>query len=280
MRKIVLSLSFSIACLSLPFWVEKSNGAFRLIKVAIDLPFNLAWEANPPSAEVCELFARPFSYLGRGAQAFVFESEDQAFVLKLFRGSPKMHPAMRFWRHTIRDKRVRSSEEKKIPPLFAACCLAYQKVSTLTGLRYMHLNPTKAELPNIILINRMGKKIPVDLNQCRFVLQRKGVPIQDAFQNAFRENDRLKFTRLAQAFVALLKERTSKNISNSDKTLWYNCGFVGETAIEWDFGRYSTNPKLETKEGKEQEMRTFTTPLQQFLERLAPEWPVNLEALF
>jgi hypothetical protein len=280
MRKVFCVLCFSMAVLSLPFWVQKRNGAFRLVKVDIDLPFNPAWESDPPSEALHRLLSRPFFYIGRGAQAFVFESEDHSLVLKLFRGSPKLHPAMRFWRHTLRKKRVRSLVEKKIPPLFSACHLAYREVRALTGLCTMHLNQTRDVLPHTTLLNRMGKKIAIDLNQCRFVLQKKGVPIQDAFRNARKENDHPKFIRLAQSFVTMLQERVSKNISNSDKTLWYNSGFVEETAIEWDFGRYGLNPKLTNPSEKEKEMRSFTDPLQQFLQNLAPDWPVNLEAFF
>jgi hypothetical protein len=277
MRKIVPALCFSAAMLFLPFWVERVNGTFRLVKVAIDIPFNPAWKSDLLSNDVRSVFSRPFFYLGRGAQAFVFESEDGRFVLKLFRGSPRIHPWMRFVRNTLRGKKERTSVKDKIPPLFAACKLAYTEARALTGIVYMHLNTTTNELQSTFLINRMKRKIPVDLNQCRFVLQKKGRSISDGFMDAIEKKDRGKYVRLAQSVVSLLKERTEKKISNSDTTLWYNFGFLDETAIEWDFGRYYYNPDLNQLPVREQEMRFFTHSLQEFLNRAAPEWPINLE---
>ncbi|HEV7738720.1 MAG TPA: hypothetical protein VGO47_15270, partial [Chlamydiales bacterium] len=165
MRKILAALSFSAAMLSLPLFVERANGAFRLAKIAIELPFNAAWESSLPSPAEWTVLSNPFSYVSRGAQAYVFASEDGQFVLKVFRGSPRSHCWNRYLRSYFLGKRERRSVSEKIPALFAACQLAYTKVPELTGLVYMHLNATKDLLPKTLLINGMKRKIPIDLNQ-------------------------------------------------------------------------------------------------------------------
>jgi len=280
MKKALLVLFFSAAMIYLPCWIEQANGSFRLAKIAIDVPFNPAWEAEPPSQELTailsSLLAKPFFYLGRGAQAFVFESEDGQYVIKLFRSSPKIHPWRQFIRKNFLKRRDRRTAEQKIQLLFRACKLAYTKAPDLTGLQYIHLNSTKYLPPSTYLVNRMGRKIPVDLNRCRFAIQKKGVSVSQTFAEAIREKDKEKYLRLASSFVSLVQERASRNISNLDKKMGENFGFLGETAIEWDFGNYATNESLQEKSLREAEIQIFTRNFQEFLDRTSSDWQVML----
>jgi hypothetical protein len=276
MKKALLALVFSAAMIYLPCWIEQANGSFRLAKTMIDVPFNSAWESEPPSPELCMVLARPFFYLGRGAQAFVFASEDGQYVIKLFRSSPKIHP----WRQCIRKnflkRRDRRTAEQKIQLLFGACKLAYTKAPDLTGLQYIHLNATKDLPTNTYLVNRMGRKIPVDLNRCRFAIQKKGLSVSQTFAEAIREKDKEKYLRLANSFVSLVQKRASRNICNLDKKMGENFGFLGETAIEWDFGNYAANESLQEKSLREAEIQIFTRNFQEFLDRTSPDWQVML----
>jgi len=276
-------LFMAVSCLGalfLPFGLEKINHTFHPGKIAVDIPYNQAWDSDSPSNEISAVLARPFFYLGRGAQAFVFESEDGQFVLKLFRGTPKFHPWKRWLRKTISGKKERTRLEDKIPPLFGACQMAYTELRDWTGLVYMHLNPTTDLLPSSRLVSGFRRNTRVNLNQSRFVLQKKGDSIADTFLDAIEKNDRDKAVRLVRSFASLLEERSLKNISNSDKTLWYNFGFVGETAIEWDFGRYYYNPDLQTKSGREKEVAEFRESLQEFLDTKAADWAIQVKDFF
>jgi hypothetical protein len=278
--RIFLAACFSAALLLLPFGLEKVNHTFHPGKIAVNIPYNPTWDSDFPSNEISAVLARPFFYLGRGAQAFVFESEDGKFVLKLFRGTPKFHPWKRWLRTTLSGKKERTRLEDKIPPLFNACQMAYTELRDWTGLVYMHLNPTKDLLPTSRLVSCLRRSTRVDLNQSRFVLQKKGKTIADTFQYAIENNDREKGVRLVRSFASLLQERSRKNISNSDKTLWTNFGFVGETAIEWDFGRYYYNPDLQTNGGREKEVAVFRESLQEFLDTHANHWAIQVKDFF
>lgn len=266
-KRTILTLLFSAAMLYLPSIIEQANGSFRLPKVAIDVPFNPAWEGDAPSPELASLFSKPFHYLGRGMQAFVFASEDGQYVIKLFRASPKIHP----WRQFIRTKFLGRNEKRtpreKIELLFGACKLAYSHAADLTGLVYIHLNPTNDLFASTTLVNRMGRKIPVDLNRCRFAIQKRGVSVTKTLKAAIAENDREKYNRLIRSFHHLVEERASRNICNLDKKLGENFGFIGEEAIEWDFGSYSFNANLSDPKAKAHEIEIFAKNLQKFLDR-------------
>lgn len=180
MKKIALAFLFSAAMIYLPCCIEQANGSFRLAKTSIDVPYNSSWESEAPTTEIRALLSKPFYYLGRGAQAFVFESEDGQYVIKLFRCSPKIHPWRGWIRKNFLKRKDRRTAEEKIQFLFGACKLAYSQAADLTGLTYIHLNPTK-ELGSTTLFNRMGRKIPVDLNRCRFAIQKKRSPCLPSF---------------------------------------------------------------------------------------------------
>ncbi len=266
MKRIVLALLFLGSMVCLPSLVEQANGSFRLEKTTIQLPINPAWEADPPTAQLLEAMSHPFTYLGRGMQSFVFESHDGQYVLKLFRAAPKIHPWRQFFRKNLLKRTDRRLPGEKMEQLLSACKLAYTEAADLTGLVYIHLNPTEGLAMQTHLINRMGRKIGVDLNQCRFAIQKKGVSVFKTFEAAIRAGDLSKCERLTQSFISLVEKRSARNIRNLDKKLGDNFGFIGEQAIEWDFGSYALSPDLAAPEAQEKEVEIFRKHLRNFLE--------------
>jgi len=265
-KRIALTLLFSGSMVCLPSLIEQANGSFRLDKTAIQLPINPAWEADPPSAQLLDVLSGPFTYLGRGMQSFVFESQDGKFVLKLFRRAPRIHPWRQFFRKNLLKRTDRRLPREKMEQLLNACKLAYTEAADLTGLVYIHLNPTDGLSMQTHLINRMGRKIGVDLNQCRFAIQKKGLSVSKTFEAAIRAKDLAKCERLTRSFISLVEERSSRNIRNLDKKLGDNFGFIGEQAIEWDFGSYALSPDLATPAAREKEIEIFRKHLRTFLE--------------
>src|ERR1700722_2869530 len=61
----------------------------RVSNFTYELPFNSKWEVSSPSPEqkalIDKILSQNFTYLGKGAQSYAFESQDQKFVLKFFK---------------------------------------------------------------------------------------------------------------------------------------------------------------------------------------------------
>lgn len=253
MKKIVLLILFAALMLPLPLLFRKSTEGFRLGKLACDVPFHFS-----SNHEIPEVLQHSFTFFSRGAQTFVFLSEDGRYILKLFRNDPWVHP----WRKFLRDcffRKSRMAPEKKIYNLLNAAKIASEKAPDLTGICYAHLSPT-THLPKTLLIAPFARRFSVDLNRYSFVIQHRAEPIAEVFR---RTLDRAAFRRISLSFIELLKERTARKIYNSDKKIAHNFGFLGDRAIEWDFGNYSVGEMTEAE--RLVEIDSFAPKIQLFL---------------
>ena len=107
-------------------------------------------DENLPS-ELLQMLDQPFIYLDQGHQSYVFQSQDQQYVLKFF----KAKPGDSEW---AKKKNIRN---------FIGFRLAYEKDRENCGLVYIHLRPTEGLIKRVILEG-------IDLDKVVFAVQRKG----------------------------------------------------------------------------------------------------------
>src|SRR5579872_1804949 len=88
----ILILFFVFSLLLIPSGYKRLTGGFRIEKMRIDFPFNAEWEINRNGMDgIKRILSQPFRYLDRGSQCYVFVSEDDQFVVKLFRFDPQIN---------------------------------------------------------------------------------------------------------------------------------------------------------------------------------------------
>src|ERR1700722_14068427 len=71
------------------FCYEQTDG-FALNKISSHLAYDARWESPAHLKQdggLRTILAQPFTYLGKGAQCYVFVSQDQQYVIKFFRVS-------------------------------------------------------------------------------------------------------------------------------------------------------------------------------------------------
>lgn len=237
---------FAAALLSLPFlYVEMTQG-FRINKLYLAPFLQAELEANQKTEPVLPLLCQPFRYLGKGMQFFVFESQDKQVVIKLFKRPKKNH------------------SPERIQKTFSACQLAFTLAPKETGLLYIHLCHSSDQLPALTLKNRLGISYSIPLDSYSFVIQKKAEPFYSALLQAFRNGSA---ASLIDSYLALIASRSSKGICNTDFLLKNNFGFLGDQAIEMDFGNYIYAP-----ENKEKELHLFTGRMRRFIKKHAPEY--------
>lgn len=214
MFRICLKMIVFIAlCLTILFAYEKIS-PFRLGKCRIEIAPNRSLPTESQSAAYHGFLRQPFTYLSEGTQAYVFLSQDQTIVLKLF-------------------KNVTGVEKT-----LEACKLAYE-IRDLTEVVFIHLNP-KPGLPTIAIKDEWGRTHWIDPAHMRFILQRKANPFFKTLRNASKE-ERL---NLIQSFYSLLQDMSSRGIANLDDSLGRNFGFIDGKAVAIDFGKFVYAPKL------------------------------------
>jgi hypothetical protein len=249
MRRFFFLLLFAALMLSLPAFARKFTRGFRIAKLYLDFPNQPQWEIVP-NPGVASLLRQQFTFIGKGSQSYVFESQDGQTVVKLFRFDRSLPDAIQ---------------------LFDACKLAYDSLRDETGLIYIHLNTTRMNLPTLRCKDAIGRSYKLPLDDYRFVVQRKGELFYSALLSA-RSRPPLMQKRLDQ-FLDLLQTRVSKEVLNADPSLSRNFGFLEDRAIELDFGNYRASPGLD----REAEMRHYTAKLRSWLQENAPEWVSYLD---
>lgn len=237
--------------LSVPALAKRLTHGFRVAKMRLDFPAHPEWEAPLPP-EAVAILRQDFFFLGRGAQSYVFESEDGKYVIKLFHYS-------------------RSFSDAKVVLLFNACKMAYDHLREETGLLFIHLNPTPMHLPLLHCRDAVGRWYHFPLDEARFALQKKGKPFKDTLQKACRDPAEIK--RRIDEFLHLLQTRAQKGILNTDPNLGRNFGFLDDQAIEFDFGNYRWVPDLNQKA----EIDRYAQRLRRWLRQTAPEWVAYLD---
>lgn len=251
MRRIVFFLLFVCALFSLPALAKRLTHGFRVAKMNLDFPYHPEWEIEP-NPEIYSILKQPYSFIGKGAQSYVFQSRDRKYVVKLFRYD-------------------QPSSESKVVHLFNACKLAYDLLRDETGLVYVHLNPTPHNLPVLRCKDAVGRRYKFPLDQYRFAVQKKAETFRSTLEKASRNPSEMK--KRLDEFVDLLRARTDKNILNSDPNLSRNFGFLKDRAVEFDFGNYRYSSDL----NRLSEIKRYSGKLRRWLAKYHPEWVTYLD---
>jgi len=241
---LVVSCVFSLPAA----WKEVSKG-FRFEKL-------LVVKGKRAVLAPRELLRQEFHYLGQGTQSYVFESGDGKYVLKLFRFEQATNPIYCFVRMRLRGKPLRLSRQAQVERLFSACRIADQLAREETALLFLHLE--ESEVGTVRLHLPFRGTVELCLDRCCFVLQEKGERI---FPSLLASNLEERGRKL-DSFQTLLQKRAVKGITNLDSDLHRNFGFIGERAIEIDFGAY----EMVSREEAEKNQLHFTKKLQAWLD--------------
>ncbi len=266
-RKWVFFFLFVSAFLAVPAGLKRLTQGFKIAKVRLELPFSSEWEAKSilSDKEAFDILAKPFRYLGNGAQCYAFSSQDEKVVLKLFRFDQ---------RHLLIQRSKRPAQEK-ILRFFEGCLLAGSTAAKETGLLYLHLNQTAGKLPVLEAKGPLGQSLRLPLDEYRFALQKKAVPLEDGLLAAQAQGT---LPERIEMIVALLESRIRKRIGNADPSLWRNFGFLEKEAIEFDFGNYRARPDLSDPKAARAELNRYIRPLKAWLEKNGPEYLEGLKA--
>jgi hypothetical protein len=216
----------------------KKSPGFSVSKISSNLPHHPDGDIEPVSLD--PVLSQKFTYLAKGTQSYAFVSEDQKYVLKFFK---MRHFIPQTWLRYIplpllnkyRWKKI-DKREKRLKTFFTTLKTCYENYKEEAGLIAVHLNPTKALYPRVILVDSQGKEWPVDLNQVVFVLQEKAETIHDLLPILVRKGETQKIDQMRRSLLDLVARRCQKGFIDEDKGIADNYGFVGERLIQIDIG--------------------------------------------
>jgi hypothetical protein len=209
--------------------------------------------AEGKGEEATSLPATVFRYYRRGNQTFVFLSEDQKWVLKLFKGKflnrsllskclPPMtcFESLRYFSGEQKDKRMERT--------FAAYRLAWEKNRTNCALCSVHLEKTEHLNTNCTLIDAWGKRYAIDLNDYVFVVQLKMETTQARWLRLLHKKNLFQIKEDIKELFSLYKSEADAGIFDRDRNLMINTGFYQGRAVRLDVGKIREKQYDVTKE--------------------------------
>lgn len=204
--------------------------------VSSSLPPDSRWSLSPleheEQAQVQAILSQKFTFLGEGAQAIAFESNDGKYVLKLFkmrRFTPSL--ADQLCPHVVR-RRLRN-----LHWVFNGYKNAYHDLRKETGLVWIHLAKTHHLHQPITLIDKNGEECQLDADATEFVIQEKAELIFHRLERLYKEGKNEEAQKAIASILQLIQSRTQKGYADRDKAVSNNYGFVGDRPIQLDIGR-------------------------------------------
>jgi hypothetical protein len=220
-----------------------------------------------------QLLEQPFSFLGEGAQCYVFASRDGNYVIKLFKArhfkpQKKWLSEGPLFSSFVSPAKKKQSQHKWARKFQESCeryVLAFDQLRDETALEFLHLEKSATSLP--VNFQAAGKTYTLDLATLPFILQKKGelVPhtLSKLLEQGAREAAKEKLLHLRE----LLIERARKGITDPRQCFSVNFGFIGNKPIQFDVGKITHDPALDT----EKEIARTTSNLDQWVENHFPE---------
>lgn len=239
-----------------------------------------AWDYDPfplpalPSAEqehIDAILKQPFSYLGKGEQFYVFESQDHNYVLKFFKQNPfrKKHswlPISQSLKSTYEEKSQK--RKKRLHDIFESCQLAYLALPKETGIVYLHLNKDESDHKRLTLIDKLGLKWKIPIHHFEFILQKKGIPLDVCLPSLTEENRE----QIVAQVCAAIESRCRKNICDKDSEVVCNMAMTQDLqeAFFIDVGFFSTDETLSQESPMAEELTKRLTTLKTWSENNCP----------
>jgi len=227
---------------------------FSLKRVQEQILFPGNFSLPPPSAQQLHSLQKatkqPFSYLGKGSQAYAFISKDRRYVLKLFK-CHHMHRAPS-WLQALplpqalsnyRDSLV-ARRDHRVSLALNSYTIAATTLRNECALIYAQILPSqKFSLP-ITIRDGIGREYVIDLAAHGFALQRRADLVQPSFEKWIAQNDMESARKAIDSLVGVIALRSKKEVQDSDPDLHKNAGLIGTTAIFIDIGGFHKNPKI------------------------------------
>jgi len=230
---------------------------FRIANMTYEIAHNKNWEIPQISSnemnDLNQILDQKFYYLGKGAQSYVFSSDDGLYVLKFFKfkhlrpslflnALPSMPPFENYVTKEVKRK------DRKLKSVFNGYRLAYEIHKQGSGLVFIHLNKTSNINKTVTVFDKIGMSHEIDLDQNVFLIQRKGETLRTVMTDLLDRKDlKLAKLRIRQIFDLYISEY-QKSAYDHDHGIMHNTGFVADEPIHLDVGKFSSDSKISQRE--------------------------------
>ncbi|WP_068469012.1 hypothetical protein [Candidatus Protochlamydia phocaeensis] len=226
---------------------------FRLSNMTYQFDFEVPWKVEPLTGEeqrdLTAILQQKFFYIGKGAQSYAFASEDQAYVLKFFKFKhvkpnwlihllPPVSPFNHYKAHYLERKK------RKLIGVFEGYDLAYRKNRQAAGLIYLHLGPTDFIKQQVTVIDKLGLRHRINLDDVVFMVQKKGETLRARLTQLLNANRVQAAKEAISRLLDMYEQEYQKGVYDRDHGVLFNTGFIGDTPFHLDVGKLSENEQM------------------------------------
>lgn len=256
------------------FWVErfchKATDGFAMVNVYPPQGNHQMWERIEPLDP--QLISSPYRYFSSGSQSYVFISEDNQTVLKLFKFQHmRIPPWLEYLPSFPYLEAKREKKRQVLEKTFSSISLAYDFFREETALLYIHLAPTDHLHTQVTLIDKIGKKHVIHLDQIPFLIQRKGTLAYQAIDEWMEKGEIEKAKQGIKNLLHLALQRCQQGIFDKDPDFSTNFGFIGSAPFQIDFGRFVADETEKDPTIYQPEMIRITRHFHHYLEKNHPD---------
>lgn len=260
--------------------------SFALSKISSSFEASKEWETAPleeeQERELERALSQPYHFLSKGAQAFVFQSEDERYVIKFFKLhhlQPSIWLRILRWPWQMESYRLEKMMEKRkeLFKTFMSYKIAYNELQEKTGMLFLHLNKSNHLKRSLSFSDPLGIVHKVDLDQMEFFVQRCAAPFFPEVERYIALGEREKVKQILSELVALLVMRNQKGIFDKDPDIRTNFAILNHKTVQIDVGRFSRDEMRKESSVYSEEIRRVTDGLTRWLEARDPLLSMHLQ---
>src|SRR5690242_19119162 len=250
--KWMISCVIVVLCAYVGHLCLKKTRGFALYKIHSSFAFNPLWETSPISASertvVKGVLDQPYRFLDKGAQSYVFLSEDGQYVIKFFKLHSLQPPFLLRGMHLpfhLQPLWVKKLLEKQtaLTRTFTSYKIAYENLREETSVIFLHLNKTRDLQQKIRIIDNLGISHVLDLDSMEFLVQKRADLFYPQLEKILEEQGMESGKRILSDLVDFLVKRNQKEIFDKDPDLATNFGLLDNRIVQIDVGRFRKDPE-------------------------------------
>lgn len=263
------------------------TGGFTMSNIKADIPYDARWDTRELSVSEKDVIKKaldqPYSYLGKGCQAYVFGSADNQYVVKFFKYQ-RFRPQAWIDLFTFipavdqyQQGKVKEKQEK-LDKVFISWKIAFENLTKETGVIYVHLNKSDDWDTTLAIRDKIGMSHQVDLDQTEFVLQWRAQMLCPAIDQFVANGQSDEAELLIDRLLTMLLLEYARGYADNDHALMQNTGVLNGHPIHIDIGQFIRNDSVKAPKVYKQELYDKTFDFHRWLKVHHPRLADHLAA--
>ncbi len=213
----------------------------------------LSCRVRPDEAQ--KLLDQPFTYLGKGRQFFVFESDDGKYVLKFIKCQridvPQWYKSMPLPAFLDSHRQARLAyKQEKIEGIFASCAIAACEIPDETGVVFAHLSTKPEVKKKVTLIDKLGIEHSINIDNVPFVIQKRAELVIPTISALIDMKEYEEVYKRFDQLIDLIANDVARGIYDIDSGSLErdNVAFLETRAIHVDIGTFIHKSSINIQE--------------------------------